>query len=79
MTECMDEHAIHVYASILCYCIRTASTFDINITPSHLLTCSPLLLLFPSNSATGCGVALDAISRGLKVALVERDDFASGM
>lgn len=28
--------------------------------------------------ATGTGVALDAISRGLKVALLERDDFASG-
>ena len=27
---------------------------------------------------TGCGVALDAASRGLSVALVERDDFASG-
>jgi glycerol-3-phosphate dehydrogenase len=27
---------------------------------------------------TGCGVALDAASRGLRVALVERDDFASG-
>lgn len=27
---------------------------------------------------TGCGVALDAATRGLSVALVERDDFASG-
>jgi glycerol-3-phosphate dehydrogenase len=27
---------------------------------------------------TGCGVALDAASRGLKVALVERRDLASG-
>ena len=27
---------------------------------------------------TGCGVALDAASRGLRIALVERDDFASG-
>ena len=27
---------------------------------------------------TGCGVALDAATRGLKVALVERDDFSSG-
>jgi len=30
------------------------------------------------NSATGLGTALDAVSRGLSVALVERDDFASG-
>lgn len=28
---------------------------------------------------TGTGIALDAASRGLKVALVERDDFAAGM
>lgn len=28
--------------------------------------------------ATGAGIALDAATRGLKVALVERDDFASG-
>ncbi len=28
--------------------------------------------------ATGCGVAVDAASRGLKVALVEKYDFASG-
>jgi glycerol-3-phosphate dehydrogenase len=27
---------------------------------------------------TGCGIALDAASRGLKVGLIERDDFASG-
>ncbi|HMA34820.1 MAG TPA: glycerol-3-phosphate dehydrogenase/oxidase [Chloroflexia bacterium] len=27
---------------------------------------------------TGCGVALDAIARGYRVALVEKDDFASG-
>lgn len=28
--------------------------------------------------ATGTGIALDAVTRGLKVALVERDDFSSG-
>jgi len=28
--------------------------------------------------ATGCGVAVDAAGRGLKVALVEKYDFASG-
>ena len=28
--------------------------------------------------ATGCGSALDAVSRGLKVALIERADFSSG-
>lgn len=35
-------------------------------------------LLVIGGGATGCGVALDAITRGLKVAMVDRDDFASG-
>eukprot|EP01130_Rhizamoeba_saxonica_P014826 TRINITY_DN6516_c0_g5_i1.p1 TRINITY_DN6516_c0_g5~~TRINITY_DN6516_c0_g5_i1.p1 ORF type:complete len:706 (+),score=154.16 TRINITY_DN6516_c0_g5_i1:60-2177(+) len=35
-------------------------------------------LLIIGGGATGAGVALDATTRGLKVALVERDDFASG-
>ena len=36
-------------------------------------------LLVVGGGATGAGVAVDAASRGLKVALVERDDFSSGM
>ena len=35
-------------------------------------------LLVVGGGATGCGVALDAASRGLKVALAEGGDFASG-
>ena len=35
-------------------------------------------LLIIGGGITGCGIALDAISRGLKVALVEKEDFASG-
>lgn len=35
-------------------------------------------ILVVGGGATGSGVALDATSRGLKVALVERDDFSSG-
>lgn len=35
-------------------------------------------LLVVGGGATGAGVALDAATRGLKVALVERDDFSSG-
>ncbi|KAK4496276.1 hypothetical protein PRZ48_012256 [Zasmidium cellare] len=35
-------------------------------------------LLIIGGGATGSGIALDAASRGLKVACVERDDFASG-
>lgn len=35
-------------------------------------------LLVIGGGASGAGVALDAVTRGLSVALVERDDFASG-
>lgn len=35
-------------------------------------------VLVIGGGATGAGVALDAATRGLKVALIERDDFASG-
>lgn len=35
-------------------------------------------LLVIGGGATGAGIALDAATRGLKVAMVERDDFASG-
>lgn len=35
-------------------------------------------LLIIGGGATGTGIALDAASRGLKVACVERDDFAAG-
>jgi glycerol-3-phosphate dehydrogenase len=35
-------------------------------------------LLVIGGGITGCGVARDAVMRGLSVALVERDDFASG-
>src|SRR6476620_2929206 len=35
-------------------------------------------LLVIGGGITGCGVARDAAMRGLSVALVERDDFASG-
>lgn len=35
-------------------------------------------LLIIGGGATGSGIALDAVTRGLKVALVERDDFGSG-
>lgn len=35
-------------------------------------------ILVVGGGATGTGVALDAVTRGLKVAMVERDDFSSG-
>ncbi|HYN57386.1 MAG TPA: glycerol-3-phosphate dehydrogenase/oxidase [Motilibacterales bacterium] len=39
---------------------------------------APLDVLVVGGGITGVGVALDAASRGLRVALVERDDLASG-
>ena len=39
---------------------------------------APFDMLVIGGGATGCGVALDAASRGLDVALVERNDFAEG-
>lgn len=38
----------------------------------------PYDLLVIGAGATGSGIALDAVTRGLKVAVVERDDFSSG-
>jgi len=38
----------------------------------------PYDLLIIGGGATGTGIALDAATRGLKVAMVERDDFSSG-
>ncbi|MBA3398392.1 MAG: FAD-dependent oxidoreductase, partial [Acidimicrobiia bacterium] len=35
-------------------------------------------VLVVGGGITGCGVALDAATRGLRTALVERDDFAAG-
>lgn len=35
-------------------------------------------LVIIGGGATGCGIALDAASRGMKIALVEKEDFASG-
>lgn len=39
---------------------------------------NPLDILVIGGGATGSGVALDAATRGLRVGLVEREDFSSG-
>jgi glycerol-3-phosphate dehydrogenase len=39
---------------------------------------SPVDVLVVGGGVTGCGIALDAASRGLSVALVEKDDLAFG-
>ncbi|OIW01394.1 hypothetical protein TanjilG_02550 [Lupinus angustifolius] len=41
-------------------------------------TANPLDVLVIGGGATGSGVALDAVTRGLRVGLVEREDFSSG-
>ncbi|MCB0705239.1 MAG: glycerol-3-phosphate dehydrogenase/oxidase [Saprospiraceae bacterium] len=38
----------------------------------------PFDLLVIGGGVTGCGIALDAASRGIRVALIEKNDFASG-
>ncbi len=42
------------------------------------LTSRPVDVLVVGGGVTGCGIALDAASRGLSVALVEKDDLAYG-
>ena len=42
------------------------------------ITAEPLDLLIIGGGVTGVGAALDAASRGLRVGLVEKDDFGSG-
>ena len=44
----------------------------------RLKTDEPFDMVVIGGGATGCGVALDAASRGLKVALVEKNDFSEG-
>uniref|UniRef100_A0A8C8R7T6 Glycerol-3-phosphate dehydrogenase n=1 Tax=Pelusios castaneus TaxID=367368 RepID=A0A8C8R7T6_9SAUR len=70
-------------------CVCLCETEPVNIPmKSHLPTREDQLLalqnthefdvLVIGGGATGCGCALDAVTRGLKTALVERDDFSSG-
>ena len=46
--------------------------------PLDSLESTPFDVLVIGGGITGCGVARDAALRGLRVALVEKDDFASG-
>ena len=43
-----------------------------------LRTQRPFDMVVVGGGATGCGAALDAASRGLRVALVEKNDFSEG-
>src|SRR6267142_5597188 len=54
-----------------------ADGFD-RATNLRRLADEPFDVLVVGGGITGAGVALDAATRGLRTALVERDDFASG-
>lgn len=51
-------------------CVGWLRTYD---SPAN-----PLDILVVGGGTSGCGVALDAVTRGMKVGLVEFDDYASG-
>jgi len=53
------------------------TSFDRSVALERLAT-EEFDLLVIGGGVTGAGVALDAAARGLRTALVERDDFASG-
>jgi glycerol-3-phosphate dehydrogenase len=56
------------------------SNFSIHNRPNiiHKLITEPYDLLVIGGGITGAGIALDAASRGLKIALIEKNDFAFG-
>lgn len=57
--------------------IDSLSSYDRQLR-KELLAKEQYDLLVIGGGATGCGIALDAAARGLKTALVEKRDFASG-
>lgn len=68
----------HVQAAEL---IRTSNQNELPSREAQLLTLENTKefdVLVIGGGATGAGCALDAVTRGLKTALVERDDFSSG-
>ncbi|KAM3917564.1 glycerol-3-phosphate dehydrogenase, mitochondrial [Leptodactylus fuscus] len=61
--------------------VRSANQNELPSREAQLLTLENTKefdVLVIGGGATGCGCALDAVTRGLKTALVERDDFSSG-
>lgn len=68
----------HVQAAEL---VRTSNQNELPSREAQLLTLENTKefdVLVIGGGATGSGCALDAVTRGLKTALVERDDFSSG-
>jgi glycerol-3-phosphate dehydrogenase len=60
--------------------METTSQLNARTRHEHLeaMTSEPLDVLVIGGGITGAGVALDAVTRGYRVGLVERGDFASG-
>lgn len=56
--------------------ISSLKSNSIESTPNNDSNTYDLLII--GSGATGSGIALDAATRGLKVAVIERDDFSSG-
>ena len=56
----------------------TATTTTARASALEALRTGTMDLLVVGGGATGCGLARDAALRGLRVALVEREDVASG-
>ncbi len=57
--------------------MESFSFFDRQVIKDNM-TSNPYDLVIIGGGITGAGIALDAASRGMKVALVEKSDFASG-
>jgi heterodisulfide reductase subunit A-like polyferredoxin len=81
-----------IYLFILISLLRTPVTAHITLCPAHAHTArthreeqlaklqegKEFDLLVVGGGATGAGIALDAATRGLNIALVEKYDFSSG-
>ena len=57
--------------------MESFSFFDRQVIKDNM-TAEPYDLVIIGGGITGAGIALDAVSRGMKVALLEKNDFASG-
>ncbi|MDQ3177377.1 MAG: glycerol-3-phosphate dehydrogenase/oxidase [Actinomycetota bacterium] len=65
-------------ANRLRHLMRHVTPFERDAMLTSLRNGGEVDVLVVGGGITGCGVALDAATRGLRTALVERDDFAAG-
>jgi glycerol-3-phosphate dehydrogenase len=65
-------------ANRLRHLMRDVTPFERDAMLASLRNGGEVDVLVVGGGITGCGVALDAATRGLRTALVERDDFAAG-